>query len=120
MKNKEVALRVFEELDKKNPGIFKELCVDGARIYMPGRSEPYTVSEIIELVSMFYDGLPDYAHTIEDVISEGEKVVVRGNAPHAVEGCSGSDVTFYATFSFGAAPSSSASSASFASKAGSD
>jgi predicted ester cyclase len=77
MENKKVALRLFEELDNKNPSIFKELCVDDARIYMPGRSEPYTVSEIIELVSTFYDGLPDYAHTIEDVISEGEKVVVR-------------------------------------------
>jgi predicted ester cyclase len=77
MGNKEVALRLFEELDKKNPGIFRELCVDEVKIHMPGREEPYTVGEIIELVSMFYDGLPDYAHTIEDVICEGEKVVVR-------------------------------------------
>jgi len=77
MGNKDVALRLFEELDKKNPGIFEELCVEDARIYMPGRSEPYTVREIIELISMYYDALPDYKHTIEDVISEGDKVVVR-------------------------------------------
>ena len=77
MGNKEVALRLFDELDKKNPAIFEELCAQNARINMPGRSEPYTVKEIIELVSMFYDALPDYKHTIEDVISEGDKVVVR-------------------------------------------
>ncbi len=77
MGNKEVALRLFGELDKKNPGIFEELCVEDARIHMPGRSEPYTVREIIELVAMFYDALPDYKHTIEDVISERDKVVVR-------------------------------------------
>lgn len=77
MGNKDVALRLFEELDKKNPGIFEELCVEDARIYVPGRSEPYTVRETIEFASMFYDALPDYKHTIEDVISEGDKVVVR-------------------------------------------
>ena len=77
MGTKDVALRLYEELDKKNSGIFNELCVEDARIYMPGRSEPYTVREIVELVSMFYDALPDYTHTIEDVISEGDKVVVR-------------------------------------------
>ena len=77
MGNKEVALRLLDELDKKNPSIFKELCTQDARINMPGRSEPYTVKEIIELVSMFYDALPDYKHTIEDVISAGDKVVVR-------------------------------------------
>ena len=77
MENKDVALRLFEEFDKKNPGILKELCAENAQTYMPGRSEPYTVTEVIELVSMGYDALPDYKHTIEDVISEGDKVVVR-------------------------------------------
>jgi predicted ester cyclase len=75
--NKEVALRLFGELDKKNPAIFEELCVEDARIHMPGRLEPYTVGEIVESVSMSYDALPDYKHTVEDVISDGDKVVVR-------------------------------------------
>jgi len=77
MGNNDIALRLFEELDNNNPRIFEELCAEEARIYMPGRSEPYTVGEIIELVSMFYDALPDYKHTVEDVILGEDKVVVR-------------------------------------------
>ena len=77
MENKDMALRVLEEFDRKNPGILEELCVEDARIYMPGRSEPYAVREIVELVTMFYDALPDYKHIIEDVISEKDKVVMR-------------------------------------------
>ena len=72
MGNKDIALRLFGELDKNNPRIFEELCAVDARIYMPGRSESYTVKEIVELVSLFYDALPDYKHTIEDVIAEAD------------------------------------------------
>ena len=77
MENKDIVLRLFEELDKKNPGIFNELCLEDAKFYMPGRSEPYSVPELIELASMYFDAFPDYEHTIEDVISTGDQIVVR-------------------------------------------
>lgn len=77
MDNKAVALQLVEELDKKNTGIFRDLCTEDAKIYMPGRSEPYSVPEMIELCSMYFAALPDYQHRIEDVILSGDRVVVR-------------------------------------------
>lgn len=78
MSNKDVAIRPIKEVDKHNPGIFRELCTEDARIYMPGRVEPHTVPEIIEMVSGYFEAFPDNKHTIDDVICEGDQVVVRG------------------------------------------
>jgi ketosteroid isomerase-like protein len=77
--NKAIVLRLFEELDKKNFGIFKELCSPDAKLYATGSFEPITVEEVASGVPMTYEAFPDYAHSVKDVIAKGDKVAIRLN-----------------------------------------
>jgi len=84
--NKATVLRLFEELDKKNFGIIKELCSPDAKLYVAGSFEPVTVEEVASLVPMWYGAFPDYAHSVKDVIAKGDKVAVRCNYSGTHEG----------------------------------
>ena len=75
--NKAIARRLFEELDKGNPGIFMELCTLDAKLYPTGSAEPVAPSDIVPFVASFYEAFPDYKHSIEDVIAAGDRVVLR-------------------------------------------
>ncbi len=84
--NKATVLRLFEELDKKNFGIIKELCSPDAKLYAAGSFEPITVEEVASLVPMSYEAFPDLAHLVKDVIAKGDKVAVRCNYSVTHEG----------------------------------
>jgi predicted ester cyclase len=75
--NKAIVRRLFEELDNGNPGIFTELCTPDAKHYLTGSAEPVAPSDLVQSVTSFYEAFPDYRHSIEDVIAEGDRVVVR-------------------------------------------
>jgi len=75
--NKELILHLFDELDKKNYGIFKELSSPDAKLYAAGSFEPITIEEILPVIPMWYEAFPDYAHSVKDVIAKGDKVAVR-------------------------------------------
>ena len=46
-------------------------------MYRTGSLEPVAPSDLVLFVASAYRAFPDYAHHIEDMIVEGEKVVVR-------------------------------------------
>ncbi len=76
--NRALIKRFFDELDKGNPEIINELYFSDAVSYSPsGSATPSSPKELVEMTKMFYDAFPDLAHSIEELIASGDKVVVR-------------------------------------------
>lgn len=75
--NKAIVNQLLKRMDKGNFGVFNELFAAESRIYLPGSSEPLTHEVFSQLAPLFYGAFPNYTHTIEDIIAEGDKVVVR-------------------------------------------
>jgi len=75
--NKALIIHLFDELDKKNYGIIKELSSPDAKLYAAGSFEPITIEEVLPMIPMWYEAFPDYAHSVKDIIAKGDKVAVR-------------------------------------------
>jgi predicted ester cyclase len=78
--NKAIVRRFYEELDKKNFGIFFELCTPSFVSHFPGSPCPQTLEAREQTSRMFYQAFPDIQHTLDEVIAEGNKVAFRGTA----------------------------------------
>ena len=74
--NKEVVLRLIEEMDKGNIGVVDELITSDFVMHRIGGDdidrETYKVFH-----QQAYAAMPDYKMTIDEIISEGDKVSVR-------------------------------------------
>ena len=76
--NKELIRNYFKELDKGNAEIFREVYAPDAAYYFPsGITEPMSLEQEIEQFKMFHNAIPDLVHNIEEIISVGDKVIVR-------------------------------------------
>lgn len=75
--NKKLVRHLFDELDKGNAAILMELCTSDSKFYPPGSFEPLSPEALTQFVRSYYKAFPDYTHRIEEVIAEGDKVVVR-------------------------------------------
>jgi len=75
--NKELVVRVYEEIDKQNFDFIIEQCVPDARIYGAGSMEPMKPADLKPVFPMWFTAFPDYAHSIDEVIAKGDKVVAR-------------------------------------------
>ena len=61
-----------------NAEIFREVYAPDATYYFPsGITEPMSLEQEIEQFKMFHSGIPDLVHHIEEIITAGDKVVVR-------------------------------------------
>ncbi len=79
--NKELIRNYLQELDKGNAEILKEVYVTDSAYYFPsGITEPLSLEQEIEQFKMFHNAIPDLVHNIEEIISVGDKVIVRFNA----------------------------------------
>lgn len=75
--NKAIVRPMLEELDKGNWAIFNELFAPDFVYHGPVSPKPLTREELEQIARMFYAAFPDWRHTIEDMIAEGDKVVTR-------------------------------------------
>jgi len=73
--NKALIRRFTEEHDKRKT-LPDEMCAPGYTLHFQG-NPPMDLKSTKQLVEMMYAAIPDAKHTIEDVIAEGDKVVVR-------------------------------------------
>ena len=77
--NKAVVRQFYEAIDAQNFDRLKELLAPDsimhARPGEPGEEAPANVA--FDMIRMFYKAFPDYHHTFEDVIAEGDKVGIR-------------------------------------------
>lgn len=75
--NKEFVLNLYEEIDKQNFEAAIDMFTPDAKIYASGGFEPAKPEDLRPMFPAWYTAFPDYVHNIEDVIAEGDKVVVK-------------------------------------------
>jgi steroid delta-isomerase-like uncharacterized protein len=75
--NKELAVRFYEEIDKQNFAAAIAMLSPDAKIYASGSFEAAKPEDLRPIFPAWFTAFPDYIHNIEDVIAEGDKVVVK-------------------------------------------
>jgi len=75
--NKAIMIRLIEEMDKGNFDIFDELSSDDYVCHFSWIPEPLNREARKQFMKATMVSFPDFNHTIEDVISQGDKVVIR-------------------------------------------
>lgn len=75
--NKVLVRRAIEELEKANWAAFVELHTADLVRHTPDSPEPQTREELVQFFRMMNVAFPDGRRTIEDIVAEGDKVVVR-------------------------------------------
>ena len=75
--NKELIRNYFEELDSGNVEILMEAFAPNALIYYPSNAKPMSREEESEFHKIVFRAFPDSYHGIEELISAGDKVIVR-------------------------------------------
>ena len=74
--NKEIVRNFIAAIDKNDFDKLKELSSDDFTLKAPGLAEPWGLDGIIQAIKAHYASFPDWKHTIEDIIAEGNKVAV--------------------------------------------
>jgi predicted ester cyclase len=78
--NKALVAKRFQELDRGNLGVLDELFAPDYVLHFPGTEAPLDLERTKQFYSTLYTALPDLAHTIEEQVAEGDKVVTRWSA----------------------------------------
>ena len=75
--NKALWRRYIEEMDKGNTAIVDQLVAANCVVHYPGGLDVRGPEALKEHAAKFYTAFPDFLHTIEDMIAEGDKVAGR-------------------------------------------
>jgi len=76
--NKEIFREVISAIESNNFDKLNQLMSDDFVLKAPGLNQPMKKEEIFQHIKTYYASFPDWTHSIEDVIAEGDKVAVRG------------------------------------------
>lgn len=76
-RNKTVLKRFIEEMDRGNLDIVDEILTSDYVCHLQGGAVTLDREAHKTTLEAFYTAFPDYHHRIEDVIAEGDKVVLR-------------------------------------------
>jgi predicted ester cyclase len=76
-RNKEMARQVFIAIDKNDIDKLNDLLSDDFILSVPGSPQPWKKDDLINGIKTFYASFPDWTHTINDIVAEGDKVVVK-------------------------------------------
>lgn len=74
--NKQLVIRIFEELDRHNYDIYDEFYAEDIVAHFPPIGT-FTHEAFKKSGQESYAEMPDYTHTIEDILAKGDKVVAR-------------------------------------------
>jgi len=75
--NIELTKHWLDEMDKGNMEIIDEICTEDFKCYFAWSSKPINREFYKQVMKGNLIAFPDYNHTVEDVIAQGDKVVVR-------------------------------------------
>ncbi|MGA2625126.1 MAG: ester cyclase [Bacteroidota bacterium] len=75
--NRELVREVFGAIDNRNFEKLKEILSDDFCLNTPGSPQPWKRDDLFKGIENFYASFPDWTHTINDVVTEGDKVVVK-------------------------------------------
>ena len=85
--NKEIVNRLFEELNKGNVEIWKELCAPEFLYYYPSETtEPMSLEQNYEHFQMAFKSFPDFNLKTHELIAKGDKVIARQTVTGTHEG----------------------------------
>jgi steroid delta-isomerase-like uncharacterized protein len=68
--------RFLEESDKRNLDAWRELCTSDYQLHFAGNA-PMSLEEHIQANKAMPEAFPDFRHTIEDIVAQGDKAVFR-------------------------------------------
>jgi steroid delta-isomerase-like uncharacterized protein len=68
--------RFLEESDKRNLDAWREICTSDYRLHFAGET-PKSLEEHIQANKAGPEAFPDFRHTIEDILAQGDKAVFR-------------------------------------------
>jgi len=75
--NKEIVRQLFSAIDKNDFDKLKDLLSDDFILTAPASPQPWKKDDLINGIKTFYVSFPDWTHIINDIIAEGDKVVVK-------------------------------------------
>jgi len=75
--NRAATRRFWEEVNKKNLAVMDELIATNYVGHLSGVEDVHGPEELKQLFTTTFTAFPDFHVTIEDMIAEGDKVVVR-------------------------------------------
>jgi predicted ester cyclase len=75
--NKKLARSFIAAIDRNDFAMIKEACSADFALRAPGLTEPLNVETLIQVIQSHYAAFPDWKHTIEGIISEGNTVVMQ-------------------------------------------
>jgi len=74
--NEQLIRNFFKEIDSGNWEMFNEILADDAKIYFPSNSPSMSKEEWINDLNVSLKSFPKWQHSIKDLITKGDKVVV--------------------------------------------
>lgn len=75
--NKRIAREVFAAIDGGNFDKLKELLSDDFSLSSPGSPQPWKKDDLFNGIKTFYASFPDWTHTVDDIIADSDKVVIK-------------------------------------------
>jgi len=75
--NKEIVREVISAIDDNNFDKLDELFSNDFGLKVPGLEIPMKKDDVFQAIKTHYASFPDWTHNIEDMIAEGDKVVVK-------------------------------------------
>ena len=75
--NKEIVREVISAIDDNNFDKLNELFSNDFGLKVPGLEIPLKKDDVFQAIKTHYASFPDWTHNIEDMIAEGDKVVVK-------------------------------------------
>ena len=97
--NKAIVREFFAAVDSQDFEKLNELLADDFVLKAPGLAQPWAKEDVFKNIMQYYTAFPDWTHSIEELIAEGDNVAVkllqRGTHTAAYEGLkpSGKEVT---------------------------
>lgn len=75
--NKELVRNFMAAIDKNDFPKLQELASADCVVKAPGLSTPMGLQALFEAIKQHYTSFPDWQHTIEDLVTEGDRVVAK-------------------------------------------
>lgn len=76
--NKVIVREVFKAIDSNDFDKLGQLLAGDFVLDAPGLAEPWKKEMIFQAIKTHYASFPDWTHSIEDLVAEGDKVMIRG------------------------------------------
>lgn len=93
--NKEIVSEVFEAIDANDFEKIEMLIADNFSLNAPGLEQPWKKENLFEGIRTFYSAFPDWTHNIENILAEGDivmvKIMMKGTQKADYEGISATE-----------------------------